>query len=99
MLTRARPCTASVGVWRLEAVGIRGIDGEDVALACGLRAEQVEHIHHGADIAQVRHVGDDALPAREQCRRHERKHGVLGALDTHGAGERGGSFDDEFVHG
>jgi len=84
-------------VRRFDAVGIGGVDGEHVAVARGPGAEQVEHLHHGGDVLQIRHVGDDALAAREERCRHEREHRVLGTLDAHRSRQRRRSFDDEFI--
>ena len=64
----------------------------------GRAAQKLQQLQGGADVAQVRHVGQAHLAVDEDGGQQDGQGGVLGAADGHGALEGGAAFYDEFVH-
>ena len=74
------------------------MDRNRAAGALHLRAEMGEDLQHVMDVAQIRHVMDDARLLREQGRGQDRQGGVLRAADFDGAGERLAAVNENFIH-
>ncbi len=85
---------------RLHAIG-RDRHGE-ARLACRpmhVAAQALQQRGQHGNIEIGRHVAQGHEMRRQQCRHHQRQHGILGAADRIAAGERSAAADDQPVAG
>jgi hypothetical protein len=62
--------------------------------ALDLRAEIEQKPRHHFDVADARHVREDAFLGRQQARGQQRQRGILVTFDFHGTGEPMAALDD-----
>src|SRR5215211_6946605 len=75
------------------------LDGDHVLVApLGLRAEPCEQLHHRLHVADVRHVAQHHLLAREERSGERWQSSIFVAGGDHCSGERRPALDDELLH-